>query len=99
MINFNGTIVSQDTNILTQNRAFFIWRCRFETVKIVNSKIFFRRSLFQINVIHVVRMEIHEFTMEYFEEQLLSLAADNDFQTHLCQNYCFRNDGVLFASN
>jgi branched-chain amino acid aminotransferase len=22
MINFNGTIVSQDTNILTQNRAF-----------------------------------------------------------------------------
>jgi branched-chain amino acid aminotransferase len=23
MINFNGTIVSQDSNILTQNRAFF----------------------------------------------------------------------------
>jgi branched-chain amino acid aminotransferase len=45
MINFNGTMVSQDTNILTQNRAF-LWRCRFETVKIVNSKIYFRRSLF-----------------------------------------------------
>jgi branched-chain amino acid aminotransferase len=39
-MNFNGTMVSQDTNILTQNRAF-LYGDVFETVKIVNSKILF----------------------------------------------------------
>jgi branched-chain amino acid aminotransferase len=69
MINFNGTIVPQDTNILTQNRGF-IWRCRFETVKIVNSKILFLEDHYfrLMSSMRVVRMEIlMNFTMEYFE--------------------------------
>ena len=41
MINFNGTIVSQDANILTQNRAFLYGDAVFETVKILNNKILF----------------------------------------------------------
>ena len=41
MINFNGTIVSQDANILTQNRAFLYGDGVFETVKIINNKILF----------------------------------------------------------
>ena len=41
MINFNGSIVSNDTNLLTQNRAFLYGDAVFETVKIVNSKILF----------------------------------------------------------
>jgi branched-chain amino acid aminotransferase len=45
LINFNGTIVAQDTNILTQNRAFF-GDAVFETVKIIDGKILFRGSLF-----------------------------------------------------
>jgi branched-chain amino acid aminotransferase len=79
MINFNGTMVSQDTNILTQNRAFFIWRCRFETVKIVNSKILLEDHYFRLMAsMRVVRMEIPmNFTMEYLEEQIVSLATLN----------------------
>jgi hypothetical protein len=38
MINFNGTIGAQDTNILTQNRAY--GDAVFETVKIIDGKIF-----------------------------------------------------------
>jgi branched-chain amino acid aminotransferase len=78
MINFNG-MVSQDTNILTQNRAFFIWRCRFETVKIVNSKILFLEDhYFRLMASMRVRMEIPmNFTMEYLEEQIVSLATLN----------------------
>jgi branched-chain amino acid aminotransferase len=52
-------MVSQDTNILTQNRAFLYGDAVLETVKIVNSKIFFRRSLFRLMAsMRVVRMEI-----------------------------------------
>jgi branched-chain amino acid aminotransferase len=60
MINFNGTMVSQDTNILTQNRAFLYGDAVFETVKIVNSKIsFLEDHYFRLMAsMRVVRMEI-----------------------------------------
>ena len=35
MINFNGTIVSEDASILVQNRGFLYGDAVFETVKIV----------------------------------------------------------------
>jgi branched-chain amino acid aminotransferase len=39
MINFNGNLISDDTNLLTHNRGFLYGDGVFETVKIVNSKI------------------------------------------------------------
>ena len=76
MINFNGTIVAEEDNVLTQNRAFLYGDGVFETVKIVNNKILFLEDhYFRLMAsMRVVRMEIPmNFTMEYFEEQLLSL--------------------------
>lgn len=78
MINFNGIIVSQDNNILTNNRAFLYGDAVFETVKIVNSKILFLEDHYfrLMSSMRVIRMEIPmNFTMEYFEEQILALAT------------------------
>lgn len=100
MINFNGTIVTQDTNILTQNRAFLYGDAVFETVKIVNSKILFLEDhYFRLMAsMRVVRMEIPmNFTMEYFEEQILSLATHNSLaDSSRARITVYRNDGGYY---
>jgi len=76
MINFNGNIVAQEENILTQNRAFLYGDGVFETLKIVNNKILFLEDhYFRLMAsMRVVRMEIPmNFTMEFFEEQVLKV--------------------------
>ena len=76
MINFNGTFVTQESNILTQNRSFLYGDAVFETVKIVNAQVLYLEDhYFRLMAsMRVVRMEIPmNFTMEYFEEQILSL--------------------------
>ncbi|WP_369753293.1 aminotransferase class IV [Flavobacterium sp. WC2409] len=100
MINFNGIIVSQDTNVLTQNRAFLFGDAVFETVKIVNSKILFLEDhYFRLMAsMRVVRMEIPmNFTMEYFEEQILSLASTNSvLNSSRARITVYRNDGGFY---
>jgi branched-chain amino acid aminotransferase len=100
MINFNGTIVSKDANVLTQNRAFLYGDAVFETVKIVNSKILFLEDHYfrLMSSMRVVRMEIPmNFTMEYFEEQLLSLVVDNaSSNSSRARITVFRNDGGYY---
>jgi branched-chain amino acid aminotransferase len=100
MINFNGTIVSQDTNILTQNRAFLYGDAVFETVKIVNAKILFLEDhYFRLMAsMRVVRMEIPmNFTMEYMEEQILSIAAANSLSdSSRARITVYRNDGGYY---
>jgi branched-chain amino acid aminotransferase len=100
MINFNGTIVPQDTNILTQNRGFLYGDAVFETVKIVNSKILFLEDHYfrLMSSMRVVRMEIPmNLTMEYFEEQVLSLVIDNDYsKSSRARISVFRNDGGYY---
>lgn len=81
MINFNGTIISDDTNILTQNRAFLYGDAVFETVKISKGAVLFLEDhYFRLMAsMRIVRMEIPmNFTMEYFEQELLSAATAND---------------------
>ncbi|MBC5837254.1 aminotransferase class IV [Flavobacterium muglaense] len=100
MINFNGTIVSQDANVLTQNRAFLYGDAVFETVKIVNAKILFLEDhYFRLMAsMRVVRMEIPmNFTMEYFEEQILSLVANNNLSSSSrARITVYRNDGGYY---
>ena len=100
MINFNGTIVSQDANVLTQNRAFLFGDAVFETVKIVNSKILFLEDhYFRLMAsMRVVRMEIPmNFTMEYFEDQILSLAKENILlNSSRARITVYRNDGGFY---
>lgn len=100
MINFNGTIVAQDTNILTQNRAFLYGDAVFETVKIIDGKILFLEDhYFRLMAsMRVVRMEIPmNFTMEYMEEQMMSVAKANDFiDSSRVRITVFRNDGGYY---
>ncbi|MGM8361208.1 aminotransferase class IV [Flavobacterium sp. ARAG 55.4] len=76
MINFNGTLATQDSNTITQNRGFLYGDAVFETVKIVNGKVLYLEDhYFRLMAsMRVVRMEIPmNFTMEYLEEQFVSL--------------------------
>ncbi|MFG4004590.1 aminotransferase class IV [Flavobacterium aquidurense] len=100
MINFNGNIVAQDDNILTQNRAFLYGDGVFETLKIVNNKILFLEDhYFRLMAsMRVVRMEIPmNFTMEYFEEQVLSLVNQKNISASArVRITVFRKDGGLY---
>jgi branched-chain amino acid aminotransferase len=100
MINFNGTNVSHDTSSLTQNRAFLYGDAVFETVKIVNSKILFLEDHYfrLMSSMRIVRMEIPmNFTMEYFEEQILNLAkAKNLENSARARITVYRNDGGYY---
>ncbi|CAA9200747.1 D-alanine aminotransferase [Flavobacterium bizetiae] len=100
MINFNGNIVAQDDNVLTQNRAFLYGDGVFETLKIVNNKILFVEDhYFRLMAsMRVVRMEIPmNFTMEYFEEQVLNLVNQKNISgSARARITVFRNDGGLY---
>lgn len=100
MINFNGIIVSPDTSLLTQNRAFLYGDAVFETVKIVNSKILFLEDHYfrLMSSMRVVRMEIPmNFTMEYLQEQILALAtAKNLVLSARARITIYRNDGGYY---
>jgi branched-chain amino acid aminotransferase len=100
MINFNGTLVSEDTNLLTNNRGFLYGDAVFETVKIVNSKILFLEDHYfrLMSSMRVVRMEIPmNFTMEYLEEQILSLVKKNGLESSSrARITVYRNDGGYY---
>jgi len=100
MINFNGNVIAQDDNILTQNRAFLYGDGVFETVKVVNNKILFLEDhYFRLMAsMRVVRMEIPmNFTMEYFEEQILKVVQENGLSASArARITVFRNNGGLY---
>ena len=100
MINFNGAIVSNDTNLLTHNRAFLYGDAVFETVKIVNSKILFLEDHYfrLMSSMRIVRMEIPmNFTMEYLEEQILTLAKAKKLEnSSRARITVYRNDGGYY---
>lgn len=99
MINFNGNITSE-TNILTSNRGFLYGDSVFETVKILDGKILFLEDHYfrLMAAMRIVRMEIPmNFTMEYFEGQLLSLAiAENLQDSSRARVSIFRNQGGFY---
>jgi branched-chain amino acid aminotransferase len=100
MVNFNGTIVSEDANIVVNNRGFLYGDAVFETVKIVNGKILFLEDHYfrLMSSMRVIRMEIPmNFTLEYLEEQLL-LLVENDKITSSARARItvYRNDGGYY---
>lgn len=79
MVNFNGSIVSSD-NILANNRAFLYGDGVFETVKVLDGKVLFLEDHYfrLMSGMRIIRMEIPmDFTMEYFQAQLLLAAEAN----------------------
>lgn len=97
MINFNGTITAAETNLMVNNRAFLYGDAVFESMKIVDQKILFLEDhYFRLMAsMRIVRMEIPmNFTMEFFEEQILSLAkANNCSDSARVRITVYRNDG------
>lgn len=100
MINFNGIIVSEDANLLVQNRGFLYGDAVFETVKIVNEKILFLEDHYfrLMSSMRVVRMEIPmNFTMEYLEEQILLLVKKEGLtSSSRVRITVYRNDGGYY---
>ncbi len=100
MVNFNGTIVSQDDCKWGQYRAFLYGDGVFETVKIVNSKILFLEDhYFRLMAsMRVLRMEIPmNFTMEFLEEEIISLALKNEMSSSArARITVFRNEGGYY---
>jgi branched-chain amino acid aminotransferase len=100
MINFNGTILPSDSNLLVNNRAFLYGDGVFETVKIIDGKILFLEDHYfrLMSSMRVIRMEIPmNFTMEYLEEQIVSLAKANDCAASArARITVYRNDGGYY---
>jgi len=99
MINFNGNVTSED-NLLTNNRGLLYGDSVFETVKILDGKILFVEDhYFRLMAsMRIVRMEIPmNFTMEYFEEQILTLSkAENLEKSSRARITIFRNQGGFY---
>ncbi len=100
MINFNGTIETSTNNILFNNRAFLYGDGVFETVRIVNNKVLFLEDHYfrLMSGMRIIRMDIPvNFSMEYFEEQLLSTAKANSISDSCkVRITVFRNNGGLY---
>ena len=80
MINFNGTLSPLSENLLANNRAFLFGDGVFETIKILDNKILFLEDHYfrLMSAMRIIRMEIPmNFTMEYFETQILITAQDS----------------------
>lgn len=103
MINFNGSLVASDSNLLAQNRGFLYGDAVFETVKIVDSKILFLEDHYfrLMSSMRVLRMEIPmDFTMEYFEDQILTLVKNKNLENSARVRITFyRNDGGYYLPN
>jgi len=78
MINFNGIFIPSKDNQLYNNRGFLFGDAVFETLKIVDNRIlFFEDHYFRLmSSMRILRMDIPmNFTMEFIENQILSLVA------------------------
>lgn len=99
MINFNGEILP-NTVLSTDNRALLFGDGVFETVKITNGKILFLEDHYfrLMAAMRIVRMDIPmSFTMEYFEQQILSVSeAENCSRSARARVTVFRNPGGFY---
>lgn len=78
MVNFNGTLQENSTISIENNRGFLFGDAVFETVRVLNNKVLFLEDhYFRLMAsMRICRMEIPmNFTMEFFEEQVLLLTV------------------------
>jgi branched-chain amino acid aminotransferase len=100
MVNFNGGITTSEVVLPHNNRAFLYGDGVFETVKILNGKILFSEDHYfrLMAAMRIVRMEIPmNFTLEYFESQILMLADAEGFsESARARITVYRNDGGFY---
>lgn len=76
MVNFNGVLLDAEVQLNVNNRSFLYGDGVFETLKVVDHKIlFFEDHYFRLMAsMRIIRIDIPmTFTMEYLENQILSL--------------------------
>ncbi len=100
MINFNGSFLPPEGLLFSSNRAFLYGDGVFETLKVVNSKVLFLEDhYFRLMAsMRIVRMQIpNNFTLEYFEEQVISTATVcNCADAARVRFTVYRNDGGYY---
>lgn len=82
MVNFNGNLISSTDALFTsENRGYKYGDALFETLKVVNGKIFFWEDhYFRLMAsMRIMRMDIPmNFTMEFLESEILKTIKAND---------------------
>lgn len=101
MVNFNGTILDSQNNILNaNNRGFLYGDAVFETLKAVNQKpLFWEDHYFRLMAsMRLMRMEIPmNFTPEFLLEQLQKTIPKTDSNTARIRLTVFRNSGGRYT--
>ncbi|MGB5420359.1 aminotransferase class IV [Algibacter sp.] len=101
MINFNGSLLENNTIISTQNRGYAYGDALFETIKVVSGKIlFWEDHYFRLMAsMRIMRMEIPmSFTMEFLEEEIQKTLTVNSLSkvTARVKLQVHRNEGGLY---
>ena len=100
MVNFNGTLVLQTADSLSENRGFLFGDAVFETFKIVDSRVLFLEDHYfrLMSAMRILRMDIPmTFTMEFIEQQILELVQANGLETSArVRMTVFRNSGGFY---
>jgi branched-chain amino acid aminotransferase len=101
MINYNGSLISENELQLTnENRAFKYGDGIFETIKFQNNKIIFLEDhYFRLMAsMRMLRMKIPmKFTLEFLEEEILKTVASYNSNTLRIRLNVYRKDGGLYA--
>ena len=101
MINYNGSLISEDELQLThQNRVFKYGDGIFETIKVHNNKIIFLEDhYFRLMAsMRMLRMKIPmKFTLEFLEEEINKVIASYDSQLLRVRVNVYRKDGGLYT--
>lgn len=100
MVNYNGLLVDNSGIELQQNRGFLYGDSVFETIKVLEKKVLFLEDhYFRLMAsMRIVRMEIPmNFTMEYFEEQIINLIRQmGDTHSFRVRFSVFRKSGGFY---
>ena len=103
MVNFNGKILEANTDCLNEeNRGLRYGDALFETIRVVNNKIYFWEShyLRLMASMRILRMEIPmNFTMEFLQDEIKNSIAENNQQDKAVRVRItvFRNNGGLYT--
>ena len=101
MINYNGSLISENELQLThQNRAFKYGDGIFETIKVQNNRIIFLEDhYFRLMAsMRMLRMKIPmKFTLEFLEEEINKVIASYDSQLLRVRVNVYRKDGGLYT--
>ncbi len=101
MINYNGQIIPKaNASISLNNRGFKYGDAVFETIKVKNKKVHFAEDhYFRLMAsTRMLRMNVPmNFTLEYFESEILKLAAAIGLANARVRFSIFRKEGGLYS--